>query len=224
MRKILTMILSFIFVICINNNNIGAVDLSNKIDNDEIMINSPAVLLMEYSSGEILYQKNADKKMYPASITKVLTAIIVMEHCNLDDTVVVSQSALDSVEYGYITSNLKAGEEITVEQLLNILESPVAKELVSEFVDTVLEAALKPPFTITFIFHTSREIVYLLTAYYLFIIFSNSSIALKFSFTNIIFYLPYNRTHILENSYFLVNYTNYTTLIFNILNLFFLVN
>ena len=59
--------------------------------------------------------------MYPASITKVLTAIVVVEHCKLDDNVTVNQTAIDSVEYGYITANLKAGEVFTVEQLLNIL-------------------------------------------------------------------------------------------------------
>ena len=59
--------------------------------------------------------------MYPASITKVLTAIVVMENCNLDDIVTVNQTAINSVEYGYITANLKAGETFTVEQLLNIL-------------------------------------------------------------------------------------------------------
>lgn len=59
--------------------------------------------------------------MYPASITKILTAIVVMEHCNLDDTVTVSQSAIDGVEYGYLTANLKAGETFTVEELLNVL-------------------------------------------------------------------------------------------------------
>ena len=44
-----------------------------------------------------------------------------MENCNLDDNVTVNQTALDSVEFGYITANLKAGEIFTVEQLLNIL-------------------------------------------------------------------------------------------------------
>jgi len=75
--------------------------------------------------------------MYPASITKVLTAIIVMEHCNLDDIVVISQSALDSVEYGYITSNLKAGEEITVEQLLNILMVSSANDVAIVFAEHI---------------------------------------------------------------------------------------
>lgn len=62
--------------------------------------------------GQILYERNADEKMYPASITKVLTAVVVMEHCNLEDNVTVSQTAIDSVEYGYITANLKQGKSL----------------------------------------------------------------------------------------------------------------
>ena len=76
---------------------------------------------MMYLHGQILYERNADQKMYPASTTKVLTAVVVMENCNLEDNVTVSQTAINSVESGYITANLKAGEVFTVEQLLNIL-------------------------------------------------------------------------------------------------------
>lgn len=75
--------------------------------------------------------------MYPASITKVLTAIVVMEHCKLDDIITVSQSAIDSVEYGYITSNLKAGEELTVEQLLNILMVSSANDVAVVFAEHI---------------------------------------------------------------------------------------
>ena len=76
---------------------------------------------MMYHHGQILYERNADEKMYPASTTKVLTAVVVMENCNLEDNVTVSQEAISNVESGYITANLKAGEVFTVEQLLNIL-------------------------------------------------------------------------------------------------------
>ena len=71
--------------------------------------------------GQILYERNSNEKLYPASITKVLTAIVVVEHAKLDDVVTISQSSLDKVEFGYVTSNLKAGTELTVEDLLNIL-------------------------------------------------------------------------------------------------------
>ena len=71
--------------------------------------------------GQILYERNSNEKLYPASITKVLTAIVAVENCSLDERVTISQSAIDSVEEGYVTSNLKVGEELTVEELLNIL-------------------------------------------------------------------------------------------------------
>lgn len=76
---------------------------------------------MMYLHGQTLYERNSQDVLYPASLTKVLTAIVVMEHCNLKDNVSVNQTAIDSVEYGYITANLQAGEVFTVEQLLNIL-------------------------------------------------------------------------------------------------------
>lgn len=71
--------------------------------------------------GQTLYERNSEEKLYPASLTKILTAIVVMENADLKATATVSQTALNSVEYGYITSNLKVGEEVTIEELLNIL-------------------------------------------------------------------------------------------------------
>ena len=71
--------------------------------------------------GQTLYERNGDEKLYPASLTKILTAIVVIENANLEEKAVVSESALNSVEYGYITSNLKVGDEVTVDQLLNVL-------------------------------------------------------------------------------------------------------
>lgn len=76
---------------------------------------------MMHLLGQVLYERNSEEKMYPASLTKVLTAVVVMEHCNLEDLVTVSQTAINSVEYGYITANLKPGETFTVEELLNVL-------------------------------------------------------------------------------------------------------
>lgn len=87
----------------------------------DFSLNSTSAYLLDASSGQTLYERNGNEKLYPASLTKVLTAIAVIENSKLDETAVVSESAINSVEFGYITSNLKAGEELTVEQLLNIL-------------------------------------------------------------------------------------------------------
>lgn len=84
-------------------------------------ITATSGMVIDCIDGKILYSKNADEKLYPASLTKVLTAIIVVEKCGLQDNVTINQSAIDKVESGYLTANLKAGEVFTVEQLLNLL-------------------------------------------------------------------------------------------------------
>lgn len=63
-------------------------------DSESFSIDSPSGILMDLSSGKILYEKNIDEKRYPASLTKVLTAIIVLENCNLDDVATVSYDSV----------------------------------------------------------------------------------------------------------------------------------
>lgn len=56
-----------------------------------------SAIVIEAQTGQILYSKNPDEKLYPASITKVLTAIIALEKGNLDDIVTVSENAVNSI-------------------------------------------------------------------------------------------------------------------------------
>ena len=93
----------------------------NANEDSSLNISSPAALLMDSSSGKILYEKNTNEKRYPASLTKVMTAIVVLENCNLEDKATVSYDAVMSLSSGYVTANLQIGEELTVEQLLYVL-------------------------------------------------------------------------------------------------------
>lgn len=95
--------------------------ISNADEENIPNIASPSAILMDLKTGKILYQKNIDKKMYPASLTKVMTAIIVLENCNLNEIATVSYDAVMSISPGYVTANLQVGEELTVEQLLYVL-------------------------------------------------------------------------------------------------------
>lgn len=63
-------------------------------DDKNFTIDSPSGILMDLSSGKILYEKNMDEKRYPASLTKVLTAIVVLENCKLDDIATVSYDSV----------------------------------------------------------------------------------------------------------------------------------
>ena len=89
---------------------------------------APACILMETSTGKILYSKNANEQRYPASTTKVMTAILTLENCNLTDLATVSHNAIFSVPSGYSNANLQEGEELTIEQLLNVLLIPSAND------------------------------------------------------------------------------------------------
>lgn len=88
----------------------------------------PSVILMETKTGEILYEKNSNNVRYPASTTKIMTAILTVENCSLDEVATVSHNAVYSIPYGYSHASLKEGEELTIEQLLYALMLPSAND------------------------------------------------------------------------------------------------
>ena len=88
---------------------------------DAPKVTSEAVILMDKNTEKILYEKNATEKMYPASTTKILTAILTIENLDLNENVTISENAVTSIPEGYVTADLQVGEILTVEQLLEIL-------------------------------------------------------------------------------------------------------
>lgn len=89
---------------------------------------SPSCILMESSTGKILYEKNSSEVRFPASTTKIMTAILAVENCELTDIATVSHNAIYSVPVTYSHASLKEGEQLTVEQLLNVLLIPSAND------------------------------------------------------------------------------------------------
>lgn len=100
-------------------------------------ISAPNLLLAETNTGKILYEKNADEKIYPASLTKLMTAILVVENCELDEIVTVSEKAVTSVPSGYVNANLQVGEELTVEDLLYVMLIPSANDAANALAEHV---------------------------------------------------------------------------------------
>jgi len=81
-------------------------------------ITAPSAILIDAATGEILYEKNAHTPMYPASTTKIMTAILTIESLDLSDTVIIdSESPFTTGSRIYI----QEGEIFTVEQLLYAL-------------------------------------------------------------------------------------------------------
>ncbi len=94
-----------------------------KVNANELAKNSVSSILMEYSSGNILYENNSDEELSPASMTKVMTMLLIMEaledeKIKLSDMVVVSPNA---ARMGGSQVFLEAGSSMSVEELLKAI-------------------------------------------------------------------------------------------------------
>lgn len=79
-------------------------------------VESASAIVMEATSGTILYSKNIHKKRYPASITKIMTTLLALENCSLDETVTFSHDSVYKIEGTHIARDV--GEEMTLEDTL----------------------------------------------------------------------------------------------------------
>ena len=77
-----------------------------------------SAIVMEASTGTILYAKNIDDQHYPASITKIMTVLLALENCDLDEEVVFSHNAVYSIDYASSHISRDEGEIMTVEECL----------------------------------------------------------------------------------------------------------
>lgn len=78
-----------------------------------------AALLMDMKTGRVIYSKNSSEKMYPASTTKMMTAILALESDKMDDTVTATYDALKSITLEDSHMGILVGEELTMTDLLN---------------------------------------------------------------------------------------------------------
>ncbi len=86
-------------------------------------IKAKTAILLDYHSGEILFEKEADIKIFPASMTKIMTSIVAFDllkngELSLDDKFIVSENAWRLSQAGYSSMFIMVGDEISVENLL----------------------------------------------------------------------------------------------------------
>ena len=110
------MIKKFLFIIFILKSFISSASANFEI-------NARTAILQDYFSGEILYEKNADASIYPASMTKIMTAIVAFDliksgDLSLDDNFIVSEKAWRLSTAGYSSMFIMVGDEVSVEDLL----------------------------------------------------------------------------------------------------------
>ncbi len=115
-RRLLSLFLSFVLLVPL-------LGILNARAYEDIDIDARAALLIEADTGEVLYEKNAHQENYPASLTKIMVALLVFEaidegRLSLSDEITASETAMAGLSSDGSTANIKAGETLTVEQLL----------------------------------------------------------------------------------------------------------
>lgn len=96
-----------------------------------------AGIVMDMENGAILYGKSIDKKYYPASITKIMTALLALENSKMDDIVTFSRESLVCQHGGYAHIAMREGEQITMRDALHALMLASANEVAYAIGETV---------------------------------------------------------------------------------------
>lgn len=106
-------------------------------------VTANSAIVMDAETGQILFEKNANEKNYPASITKLMTALLAVENLNKEDTITFSLNAVYSIEYGSSHIGIRENEVLTVDQALHGLLLMSANEVangIAEKVSGTMEA------------------------------------------------------------------------------------
>lgn len=94
-----------------------------------ISISADGGILMDADSGTVLYGKNIHEAYYPASITKILTALVIIKNCDMDDIVTFTHSAVNTLEPGASILGARVGDKMTVRDCLYALLLQSANEV-----------------------------------------------------------------------------------------------
>lgn len=111
MKKLITSIfLSVIFIIS-----------TTSVKAQPLNIEAKSYILIDSKTGHVINEYNADQKVYPASTTKIMTAILGIENADAEDIMTVSQYAIDNIGPGGMNIGLLPGEQLKFKDLLNAL-------------------------------------------------------------------------------------------------------
>lgn len=106
-------------------------------DDSGVVLESEAGVVMDADSGAVLYGKNSTETYYPASITKIMTALLVLENCSMDEIVTFSYDAVYNVESGSTNAGIDEGEQMTVRDCLYAMMLKSANEAANALAEHV---------------------------------------------------------------------------------------
>ena len=147
LKRLTCRILALVLSLCLLSGTTciyAATDLPAPMDLTSIsgrpeppQVAAEATILMEAKTGAILYAKNAHTTYYPASITKVMTALLTLENCSLDEVVTFSYRATHELEEGSSSIARTEGEELSVKNCLYALMIASANEVAQALAEHV---------------------------------------------------------------------------------------
>lgn len=133
MKKFLSYILSVFMLVTFVGQAFGGWQTDVSAATKKSLPKAPSIIgesaiLIEPTTGTIIYEKDPHKKMYPASITKIMTALLAIENCKMKDTVVYSKKNLDSLTAEDSNIQCQVGEKMSVKDCLYALMLSSANE------------------------------------------------------------------------------------------------
>ena len=128
--------------LCVANEDVEAIEADTS--------RSLAACFFNLDTKEILYAKNVHDRLYPASTTKIMTALVALRHGDLDAQTSVSKEAITFTESGVSTAQLKEGDVLTTRQLLTVSANDAANVIAEQiggsqeqFVEMMNEEAMR---------------------------------------------------------------------------------
>jgi len=103
----------------------------------DFSVSAEGAVLIDSKTGKLLYGKNENKKLYPASTTKIITAIIAIENCKPGDKITASYDAVMSLPSGYANAAIQPGETLTFQELLDMFLIHSANEIGTIFAEHI---------------------------------------------------------------------------------------
>lgn len=122
LQKMMSLFLFMVMALQVGVQSVSAADYWP----EGINVTSESAIVMEMSTGTVLYEKNSTEEHYPASITKVMTVLIALEHCDLNEIVTFSKDSIDNTEGSGIARDY--GEQMTMEDCLYAIMLASANE------------------------------------------------------------------------------------------------
>lgn len=133
MKKIIRYIFSFVMIVFILGQSVNVYETTTYAKPKVSLPKAPDIvgesaILIEPDTGTILYQKDPNSKRYPASITKIMTCLLTLEHCQMDEEVVYSKKNIKSLTLEDSNIECKIGEKMKVKDCLYALMLSSANE------------------------------------------------------------------------------------------------